>query len=145
MLEQIRNYLLTCPLLKSDSRVGVEYLDNEATNYSIEEGIGYDPVISTYIDMSSRRKFLFSLTSREFFGQSEIEQNIANSKFYQDFYEWLEENTLNGILPNLDDDKSPESITALTGGYIMSVDEGMKKARYVIQCQLIYEKKGIEL
>lgn len=144
MLESVRKYLLTCDLLNDNGKLGIEYLDNEPINYSIEEGVGYNPILETYLDTSSRRQFLFSLTSREYFGQDEVEQNIANSKFYEDFYNWLETNTFNGILPELEEDKTAESIKALSSGYLFSVDDGMKVARYKIQCQLIYEKKGID-
>lgn len=142
MLENIRNYILTCPLLDTNGKLGVECLDNDAINYSIEE-TSSQQIIEINIDGSSRRQFLFSLTSREYFGQDEIEQNLTNSKFYENFSNWLEKNTNNKILPSLDKNKKAESVKSLSSGYLFSIDDGMKIARYKIQCQLIYEMEEL--
>ena len=143
MLEAIRNYLLECPLLSDDGKLGIEYLSNEPINYSIEEVAGYEPIITYYIDGSTVRQLLFSINSREYFGQDDIDTNLANSKFYEDFSNWLETNNKQKNIPELDGNKYATEIRALSSGYVFEVDEGMKKARYRIQCRLIYEMEEI--
>lgn len=144
IIESLRNYISTYPNLKTFDdilRVFVDYSNNEnATTYSIEEGITSNSIIKRYTNGSTLRQYLFTFSSIEFYG-SDIQQNIDNCGFYEDFADWLEDNTNNKILPILTGDKEVKSIEALTNGYFFGSNEGMTTARYQIQLRLTYFKK----
>jgi hypothetical protein len=62
------------------------------------------------------------------------------SWFNSSFASWLEEETLKGNLPVLDKYKESLKIEATSTGYAFMTD--VDKARYQIQCRLIYIQKG---
>ena len=59
--------------------------------------------------------------------------------FYQDFEEWLETQDMAGTLPELGENKIPIKVETLNSGYLYDVDE--EKARYRIECRLIYRQE----
>ena len=138
IIEAVRNYIKTCPYLKEFEdevvKVNVDKLEEDSTVYSIDESV-FDPIVKTYIDGSSERQFVFVFASREDYGQ-DFFQNIQNIGFYDDFSKWLEENTKNGILPDLGPGKTSSRIKAISNGYAFQTD--VDKARYQIQCKLTY-------
>lgn len=140
IIESIRSFISKCPYLSEFSNgINVDYLDNEFTSYSIEE-VPSNPVIKTYINGSSVRQYLFIFTSRESYGQ-DVMQNLENSGFYEHFADWLDEQSMLGNLPILSDNKEARKIEAITSGYAFATD--IDKARYQIQCRLVYYKGGI--
>lgn len=139
IIEAIRDFIKTCPLIDKNNRINVDYLGNEPIEYTI------DPVpttkrISTNIDGSSERQQLFNFASREYYSR-EVAQNIANSKFYEDFSEWLDEQSEKDILPNLGNGKTATRIEAVTSGYLYSTTTGLNNAKYNIQCRLVYDQE----
>lgn len=144
ILESIRNYIKQCPYLEEFNgavRVRVDFSkDDEATTYNIEEGVTSQPILKRYIDGSTVRQYLFIFSSIESYG-SDIQQNIDNCGFYEDFQQWLENNTNNKILPNMADGKKARSIEAITNGYIFDNAEDVSTARYQIQMRLTYFQK----
>lgn len=139
MIESIRNYILTCPFLDDLKRVGVEFLSEDPTSYSIEETPA-KAIIEEYIDGSSKRQFEFVFASR-FDYSEEIKNQIENSGFYEKFSDWVEENSENGILPTLDQNKTALELEVLTSGYLYNIADNMRTARYQIQMRLIYRKE----
>lgn len=144
ILDSIKDYISTCPHLKLfndafvDITVDYSQSDQVAT-YSINETI-CNPIIKTYVDGTSERQFLFTFNSVEYFG-SDVAINIANIGFYETFSEWLLENSMNGVLPTMGEGKEPTKIKALTCGYLFDNQQDASKARYTIQCQLIYDQE----
>lgn len=138
IIEAVRNYIKTCPYLKEFEdevvKVNVDKLEEDSTVYSIDESV-FDPIVKTYIDGSSERQFVFVFASREDYGQ-DFFQNIQNIGFYDDFSNWLEENTKKGILPDLGEGKQALTIKAISNGYAFQTDVNL--ARYQIQCRLTY-------
>lgn len=141
IIDNIRKFVLTCPLLNESNdgeiRLNVNYLGDDATTYSLEE-IPTEPILKKYIDGSSIRQYQFTFCSREAYGQDTI-QNIANSSFYEDFANWIDEQNSNKNLPLLDKKMTSKSIEVLTNGYALQVDENM--ARYQIDLNLKYYKE----
>lgn len=144
ILESIRNYIKLCPHLETFDgvvRVRVDYSDNsESTTYNIEEGVTSQPIIKRYVDGSTIRQYLFVFSSIESYS-SDIQQNIDNCGFYEDFQQWLEDNTNQNILPVMGDGKEARSIEALTNGYIFDNAQDASTARYQIQMRLTYFQK----
>lgn len=138
IIESVRNYIKTCPYLKEFEdevvKINVDKLEDDSTVYSINESV-FNPIVKPYIDGSSERQFVFVFASREDYGQ-DFFQNIQNIGFYDDFSTWLENNSRQGILPNLGEGKQALTIKAITNGYAFMTD--IDKARYQIQIRLTY-------
>lgn len=139
IIEAVRDYILTCPLLKDLARINVDFLPEDANTYSIES-VPTQTIISTDIDGSTTRQFNFVFASRLLY-TPEIRNNIDNSGFYEDFENWLETNSENGVFPVLAEGLTPTKIEAISSGYLFDIAGDLTDARYQIQCRLIYDKE----
>lgn len=133
MIEKIRQYLIENKIVDENCRVNVDFLGEEPTEFSIVP-IAVDPILNKYIDGSSLRQYQFQLISCNYYG-ADVMQNIANSTFYENLYNLIEENNDAGILPKI---KGIESIECLNNGAILDVTTNT--ARYSIQMKITYEK-----
>lgn len=139
IIESIRNFIKQCPFLEEFEgavRIGVDYLDSEATTYSIEK-VPCNPIIKKYVDGSSKRQEQFIFASRESYGE-DIFNNLDNINFYEKFASWIEENNDNENLPILDN-KEALSLELTSNGYAFQTD--IDKAQYQIQMRLIYMER----
>lgn len=137
IIDNLQKYISTCPYLEEFNKlVNVNYLHSETTSYSIEE-VPCNPILKRYLDGSSKRQYDFIFASRESYGQ-DVFQNIDNSGFYEEFSNWIEEQSLNDNLPKLDAGEAIK-IEVSTTGYAFQTE--VDKARYQIQLKLIYLKK----
>lgn len=139
IIEAVRDYILTCPLLKDLARINVDFLPEDANTYSIES-VPTQTIISTDIDGSTTRQFVFVFASRLLY-TPELRNNIDNSGFYEDFENWLETNSENGVFPTLAEGLTPTKIEAISSGYLFDIAGDLTDARYQIQCRLIYDKE----
>lgn len=137
IIEGVAAFFTACPLL-ADGAFRVDALGDKPQEYVIETGI-FTPVIETYIDGSSDRRYQFNFGSREFYGMDRL-QNIANSTFYEDFADWVEAQDAAGNFPELPEGMHAEQLHVLSSGYLF--DEAMQNARYQIQLELIYHKEA---
>lgn len=135
MIEKVREYIATCPYLKEYAQLNVDYLADNVATYSINENAGYDPVISEDIIGNQERQFLFTFDSKLIWNE-DIQNNIDNSEFYENFRDWLESNNRNEIYPDI---KGIYEIGATTSGYIFATNAN--EAIYRIQCYLKYYKE----
>ena len=139
IIESVKNFILTCPHLAELARVNVDFLPDSPDTYSIEE-VPTNSVIKTYLDGSQERQYVFVFASR-FYYSDETKNNIENSGFYEDFSDWLDEQTQKGILPIMRDGLTPTKIEAISSGYLFDISGDLSNARYQIQCRLIYDKE----
>lgn len=139
IIESIRNFILDCPLLDTDGNIRIDYLGDEAIEYTIDP-TPTNRIVQTYLDGTSERQQLFNFSSREYYS-SQTAQNLANSKFYEDFEKWLEEKTLSGNLPTMNKNQIATKIEALSSGYLFATAQGLGNAKYNIQCKLTYIEK----
>lgn len=137
MIEAIRDYIATCNLLDEYTELNVNYLVDNSNAYSINEETGYNPVIETNITGEKYMQFIFNFDSRLVWNE-DMANNIANSKFYENFSEWLNENNDKNIFPEVDG-IIPESIKATTNGFIFVADSN--EAIYRISCTFTYLKQ----
>lgn len=137
IIEGLSDFIASCPLLK-EGALRLDAMGDKPTEYAIETGV-FDPVIETYIDGSSDRRYQISFGSREAYDLDRL-QNMENSQFYEEFAIWLEDQNAAGNLPELPDGCYPETITALSSGYLFSEDG--KSARYQVQIELTYHKEA---
>lgn len=131
IMESVRDYMLKCPLLH-DGTLNIDYLPEEIA-YSINT-IQCDPVYKKYADGNNLRQFMFSVESKEAYG-SDVIQNIENSGFYQRLEEWVTNNNLDGILPDLEG-YTPQEISCTYNGSLMYNDVNL--GVYQIQFRLLY-------
>lgn len=134
IIESIRDYFLSCPVLDEYSKINVNFLDVEATNYTID-GVPMDPIVKKYVDGGAMKQYLFVFASKEFYGDDVI-RNIENSGFYEKLADWIEEQNNAGNLPNLGGNKECLELLMQTSGYLFNADE--KTARYQMQARLVY-------
>lgn len=134
MIEKIREYFLGCPLIDEESQINVDYLGIEAVEYTIDS-VPADPILKQYVDGGALKQFVFVFGSREYYN-AQVTQNIANSGFYQEFSEWVNNENKQGNLPDLSGGKEPIKIEVISQGYLFDASED--NARYQIQLRLTY-------
>ena len=139
IVESVKNFILTCPLLDDLKRLNIDFLPEDPDTYSIE-GIPVPEILTTYLDGSTERQFVFVFAAR-FFYSEEVRNNIENSGFYEQFAEWLEEQTEAENFPILTGNRTASKIEAMSSGYLYDIAGDLTNARYQIQCRLIYDKE----
>lgn len=138
IIQAIKDYMETCPLVDEFAQINVDYLSEE-TDYSIE-ATSAETIVKNYIGGSSLRQFVFIFSSKKAYGQ-DVLQNMENSGFYERFSDWVEEQTRKKSLPELPDGKRAVELTTKTHSYI--VQTGYDKAQYQIECRLYYMQNEI--
>lgn len=139
-IDAVRDFFLKCPYIDKNSKLCIDFLSDDSVDCSIEP-IPIKRKVEEYIDDGFEGQFVFNLVCR-FDWNDEIQNNIDNSNFFEIISDWLEECTNNRDLPKLDDNFTPNSIEALTSGYLFDVASDFKTARYQIQCRFLFEKEG---
>lgn len=134
IIDSIREFMKKCPLLKSGRKINVDYLSSNPVEYSIDS-IPSDTTIKTYVDGGKVKQFVFTFSSKEYYG-SDVLTNIENSGFYEDLQYWFEDSSKRLDLPILSNGRESMYIETLSSGYLFQADED--KARYQIQLRLVY-------
>ena len=137
IIEGLTDYFLQCPLLK-DGVFRVNALGSEPVEYALESAIT-SPVVQTYVDGSSIRQYQFNFNSREAYSMDRI-LAIQNESFYEDFCNWVEEQSMIGNLPEMPEGCEAQALTVLTPGFML--DATMENAFYQVQLQLQYFKEA---
>ena len=137
IIDGLRAFFCACPLLEPASRLGVDYLGRDATEYVIE-AVPTEPVVQQYADGGSTRQYAFVFASREAYGVDTL-RNMANKGFYEALADWIEEQSNSGNFPSLPAGKQPVRMEVTAGGYLF--DASPDTGRYQIQCRLIYYQK----
>ncbi len=134
-IEIIREYIATCPFL-NDGHIDINYIGKDIGDYSVEEIVTSNPIIKKFTDGSSIRCLLFNLVSREKYEGGVITTNLATSKFYEDFSNWIETNNIKEILPNIE---GIQNIECISNGYLTAINDN--EAVYQIQMKIEYYKE----
>lgn len=137
IIKSLWEYFLSCPLT-GDRKLNVDYLPENGIEYSIDTTPATE-IVKQYTGGSSIRQYLFVFRSVNEYGNDEL-QNLANSDFYEQFAEWLEQQSQGGNLPELPAGKKPIKIEAQSTGYLFTT--GPDTGRYQIQCRLLYLQEG---
>ena len=135
IIDKVRKYIAKCPYLKEYAELNVEYLQDKVNTYSINENAGYDPIINKFF-VGAEMQFLFTFDSKLAWNE-DIQNNIDNSKFFENFKNWLEEKKKNKEFPEI---PGCYDIGANTNCYIFATNAN--EAIYRIQCYLKYFKEG---
>ena len=130
-MEKIKEFIETCPLL-NNGKINVDYLEDDIDSYSIDR-TPVQPEVKNFVDGRGGKRqiaFDFSVTA-PISSQSIV--NLANSKFCEDFMDWI--NTQNR-LKNFPDIDGAFSIKCTSPGYILQKTE--TTAIYIIQINFTY-------
>ena len=133
IIKSLWDYFLACPLT-GDRKLNVDYLPESGIEYSIDTTPATE-IVKMYTDGSSIRQYLFVFRSVGDYGSDEL-QNIANSGFYEQLSEWIEQQSRAGALPILPAGKTAIKLEAQSTGYLFTTGAGVGK--YQIQCRLQY-------
>lgn len=129
-IQLIKEFIESCPLLKN-GKVNVDYIKDKPQSYSIDETPAITVLIQ-YPDGGSRNQILFDFSIQASFSALE---NIKNSKFCDDFTEWIKEQDNKENLPKMD---CICWIKCLGRGTILQTTDST--AIYVIPMQVVYEE-----
>ena len=137
VIESIREYFDSCPLLKADAKLNLDYLGLEEVEYGIySEPV--NPVIKKYVDGDELKQHTFVFAVKNLMSDSYITQ-LENISFFDRFIQWVEQNNKQRKLPQLEGKRQTQRLEILTNGYLIAQDEG--KAQYQIQMRLIYKEE----
>ena len=139
IVESVKNFILTCPLLDDLKRLNIDFLPEDPNAYSIE-AVPAPEILTHYLDGSTERQFVFVFAARLCYNE-EVRNNIENSGFYESFAAWLEEQTEAENFPVLTGKRTASKIEAMSSGYLYDIAGDLNNARYQIQCRLIYDKE----
>lgn len=131
MMEKIKEFIETCPLLEG-GKINVDYLEDEIDSYSIDRTPN-EPQAYNYIDGYGGKfqiNFDFVVTAPL---SSKAIDNLINSKFCEDFMEWIKTKNQKKELPQID---GAFSIKCTSPGYILQKTE--ETAIYIIQLAFTY-------
>lgn len=134
IISAIRRYFIDCDVLDEMRGINVDYLPADDLAYTIDP-VPSDTVLKTYVDGAVLKQYLFVIASREIHGNN-VSLNIENSGFYERLSNWIDTQNRLGNLPQLSEDKSSQSLSVLTSGYLFNATE--TRARYQIQLRLTY-------
>lgn len=131
LLDNIVQWISECPLLNGN--LNVDYLPPDINEYVIEL-VPTTTVKKKYADGSQVKQMIFYFGSRECYGP-DISVNLNNSRFYDEFSKWIDEQNYIGELPN---GYNFETLKAevLSGGYVVEAESD--RARYQISCRITY-------
>ena len=129
-IELIRDFIQTCPYLKN-GKVNVDYIKDKAQSYSIDETAS-TTILARFADGGTRNQILFDFSIQANFS---VLENIKNSKFCDDFTNWIKEQEKIGNLPQID---GICWIRCTGRGTILQTTE--TTAIYVIPMQVVYEE-----
>ena len=129
-IELIRDIIQTCPYLKN-GKVNVDYIKDKAQSYSIDETAS-TTILARFADGGTRNQILFDFSIQANFS---VLENIKNSKFCDDFTNWIKEQEKIGNLPQID---GICWIRCTGRGTILQTTE--TTAIYVIPMQVVYDE-----
>ena len=117
----------------------LDFLPPEARSYSVDS-VPAEPVLQQYLDGSSRRQLLFTISSREFYSP-DVGRQEQNLFFFEELGSWVEAQNFHRKLPLLGEGRKCISTEMLSTAYPLTVSpDGM--ARYQVQMKLTYLQEG---
>lgn len=129
-MELIKEFIETCPYLK-EGKINVDYLKEDINSYAIVQATT-TPIVTQYRDGGSIRQIAFDFVVQAPISSRNIE-NLANSKFGEDFMEWIEGQDDNRNLPKI---ANIQHIQCTSPSYILQRTN--TQATYIIQMNCTY-------
>lgn len=129
-MQLIKEFIETCPYL-NNGKIDVDYLKEDVNSYAIVQATT-TPVVTRYRGGGSIRQIAFDFVVQAPISSGNIE-NLANSKFGEDFMEWIEEQDDNRNLPKI---PNIQHIQCTSPSYILQRTN--TQATYIIQMNCTY-------
>lgn len=136
--EKVRDYIAECPYLDEFTALNVDYLIDKVKAYTITEQASYNPIVSEWITGHQECVYRFNLDCR-FYWTDEVENNINNSNFFENFSEWIKNKDKLKEYPQID--YRVTKMEVLTNGYLFDSDSN--QAIYRIGVAMYYERPPI--
>lgn len=131
-MQLIKEWIEKCPLL-NNGKINVDYLKDDINNYSIDK-TPVNPILKTYSDGGTLRQITLDFSVQAPLSSQSI-VNLTNSKFCEDFMDWIEEQNKINKLPKI---PGITQIMCTSSGYVLHKTE--TTAIYVIQLNCQYYK-----
>lgn len=131
-MQLIKEWIEKCPLL-NNGKINVDYLKDDINNYSIDK-TPVNPILKTYSDGGTLRQITLDFSVQAPLSSQSI-VNLTNSKFCEDFMDWIEEQNKINKLPKI---PGITQIMCTSPGYVLHKTE--TTAIYVIQINCQYYK-----
>lgn len=139
LTDALQAWLETFPGL-SGGVMHVDWLPAAARSFSVDS-VPTEPILSHYMDGSTRRQLLFVVASREYYGP-DVPSQEENMEWYEDLSIWVENQNIQRSFPDLGAGRQCKSIEIISTAYPVAVtDDGM--ARYQVQMKLTYLQEGL--
>lgn len=129
-MQLIKEFIESCEYLKN-GKVNVDYIKDKPQSYSIDE-TPVDPVLINFPDGGKRLQIQFNFSIQANFS---VLENIKNSKFCDDFCDWIDKQNKIDNLPKINE---VCWIKCLGRGTILQTTE--TTAIYVIPMQVAYDE-----
>lgn len=137
MIKAVQEWLKTCPLvaglLEDGVALRIDWLGAEPASFSLEDAPG-SPVIEEYFNGRTKIKNYVLASRMEY--SPDIAQQAANSGFWDDFSDWIAQQSDRGLLPQLDGGRQAEKAEVTGSSYIITADDGT--CRFQIQLAIQY-------
>lgn len=133
----VKTYLAGYSGLVAGAPLWVDALGPGVCEYAIVPLPGAK-IIERYINGASLREFPFAFQSME--STADDLARLEAIGFHEAFADWLESQTVAGLLPSLGSGKTAVSIEAVGWGYLF--EQGQSDTGiYQITCRLVYEQQ----
>ena len=129
-IELIKEFIETCPYL-NNGKIDVDYLKEDVNSYAIVQATT-TPIVTRYRGGGSIRQIAFDFVVQAPISSRNIE-NLANSKFGEDFMSWIEEQDDVRNLPKI---PNVQHIQCTSPSYILQRTN--TQATYIIQMNCTY-------
>lgn len=139
-IEKIREWFITCPLIKADKFVRVDYLPEKPTEYavySVPSPINYRKNVLGEEIPTDMQTVNYIFASKESYG-ADVSQNLTNLGFYQAVVEWITEQNAARNFPQIVEGDIKSIVPTLTA---YPVEVGSNEAKYQIQLKITYRRK----
>lgn len=132
-MQKIKEFIEICPLLEG-GKINVDYLEDDVYSYSIDK-TPVQPQVKKFVDgMGGKYQIAFDFTVQLPLSPAVID-NLTNSKFGEDFADWIESQNNLGNLPDID---GAFSIECTSPNYVLQKTE--TQVIYIIQNNFTYYK-----
>lgn len=130
-MKAIKDWIEKCNLLEGN-KINVDYLKDDIFSYSIDR-IPSNPYIKKFVDgTGGLKQITFDFTVQAPLSSNAID-NLINSKFCEDFMDWIEKQNRLKIFPDID---GAFKIECTSPGYILTKTD--TTAIYIIQLNFQY-------
>lgn len=129
-MQLIKEFIETCPYL-NNGKIDVDYLKEDINSYAIVQA-PTTPTVTKYRGGGSIRQIAFDFVVQAPISSRNLE-NLANSKFGEDFMSWIEEQDDVRNLPKI---PNVQHIQCTSPSYILQRTN--TQATYIIQMNCTY-------